>query len=60
MSKLSKLSKLSKINVWGRAPPCPAPATGLLQELRCRGYAARAMLMMMLMMIRMMMTTVMI
>ena len=26
------------------APPCPAPATGLLQGLRCRGYAARAML----------------
>ena len=25
-------------------PPCPAPATGLLQGLRCRGYAARAML----------------
>ena len=24
--------------------PCPAPATGLLQGLRCRGYAARAML----------------
>ena len=26
------------------AHPCLAPATGLLQELRCRGYAARAML----------------
>ena len=23
--------------------PCPAPPTGLLQRLRCRGYAARAM-----------------
>ena len=24
-------------------PPCPASVTGLLQGLRCRGYAARAM-----------------
>ena len=24
--------------------PCPAPAAGLLQGLRCRGYAARALL----------------
>ena len=25
-------------------PPYPAPPTGLLQGLRCRGHAARAML----------------